>query len=219
MPYILGLDPSLAKAGFVVLHTDKPITHIVERGLLKTKTGVLVQRLIEQAKALEQLIEKYDIKFLASEAPYWGGNEAEILYSVHMYFHKVYLEHNCFVLTIPPQSLKKNTIPDKSVEEVSKAHMVDRAKNILGLHGHRLSNDEADAYHVAVMGYRFYKWHFEKTLSENNLTPYEKDFFAGKHTYKRGLRRGTTKYFGAIYRPNELYFDYEKINELAKEKQ
>ncbi len=69
MPYILGVDPSLRKLGYVVFDTTKPMTHIVERGLLKTKTGVLVQRLILQAHQVRKLIKKYDIKFIVSEAP------------------------------------------------------------------------------------------------------------------------------------------------------
>lgn len=219
MPYILGLDPSLAKCGFVVLDTSKSMIDVVERGLLKTKEGVLVQRLIRQANQLRVLIKKYNIKFIASEAPYFGGGESEMLYALHQFFHAVYLKESCFVLTIPPQMLKKSALPHMPVTEIHKPNMVEKAKDLLGLHGKRLSNDVADAYHASRLGYKFYKWHFEKVLKDKELDPYELQSFAGQHTYTRGMKKGVTEYNGIIFRENELFFDYKKINELTLKKE
>lgn len=216
MPYILGVDPSLAKAGFVVLDTTKPLTHIVERGRLKTKTGVLVQRLILQAHQVRQLIKKYDIKYIASEAPYFGGGESEVLYALHQFLHAVYLKESCFVLVIAPQLVKKLVFPDTSVNEIHKAQMTERAKDLLGLHGRgKITEDEADAYHVGRIGMRFYQWFIEKSVSDSDLEPYENKAFNGKHTFTRGIKKGVTEYTGFAFRENEMFFDYKKIKEFT----
>jgi hypothetical protein len=36
------------------------------------------------------------------------------------------------------------------------------------------------------------------------------EFFAGKHTFTRGDKKGVTEYSGVIYHPNEAFFDYSK---------
>lgn len=216
MPFILGIDPSLRKLGFVVLDTTKPMTHVVERGLLKTKTGVLVQRLILQAHQVRKLIKKYDIKFIASEAPYFGGGESEVLYALHQFLHAVYLKESCFVLVIPPQQLKKLIFSDMSVNDVHKAQMTERAKDLLGLHGRgKISEDEADAYHVGTVGMRFYQWFIEKSIFDSDLKSYENKAFNGKHTFTRGAKAGTTEYSGFAFRENEMFFDYKRIKELT----
>jgi hypothetical protein len=103
------------------------------------------------------------------------------------------------------------------VTEIHKAQMIERAKDLLGLHGKRLSEDEADAYHVSKIGFRFYKWFIEKSITETDLEPYEYKSFCGKHTFTRGMKKGVTEYTGFIYRENEMFFDYKKLNRLTLE--
>jgi len=213
MAYLLGLDPSLQKAGYVVLDSEKPDSEVVEKGLLKTslEDGITVQRLIIQAERLQAMIRKYPIAFIGMEAPFFGAGSTEVLFALNQFLHRVFLEAGVYVVCFPPQMLKKLVFPDKSVAEVHKPHMIDRAKTALGLQGKRLAEDVADAYWAGIFGKRYYKWHIEKKLPEDALGEYERETFCGKHTYVRGPKKGLTEYNGIVFRENELFFDFEAI--------
>jgi len=213
MALILGLDPSLRKAGYVVFDSDKPDSIVEEKGLLKTTSsdGILVQKLIMQASRVGALLEKYNISYVGMEAPFFDGNNTELLFALNQYLHKVFLEHETFVVAFPPSMLKKLTLPDLKATEVGKPHMIHKAKDMLNLHGHRLAEDVADAYWAGYFGKRYYKWHFDKTLSDEDLGEYERHTYSGSHTFERGKRKGVTEYTGIIYRENELYYDFKAI--------
>lgn len=219
MFYILGLDPSLAKAGYVILDIDKPDTEVKEKGLLKTsnRDGVLVQRLIKQESQIREKIQAYDISFVGMEAPFFGAGSTEILFALNQFIHRLYLELDIFVVCFPPQMLKKLVFPDLNVSEVYKPHMIDRAKTMLNLHGKVLAEDVADAYWAGIFGKRFYNWHFKKILKEEELGDYERHVFCGSHTFKKGSRKGITNYTGIIYRENELFFDFKAIKRRIKD--
>lgn len=211
--YILGLDPSLSKAGYVILDTDKQDGEVKEKGLLKTSTkdGILVQRLIKQAFQIEDKIKKYEVSFVGMEAPFFGASSTEILFALNQFLHRIFLDNECFVVAFPPQMLKKLVFPNQSVEEIHKPNMIDRAKTMLDLHGHRLAEDIADAYWAGIFGKKFYKWFFEKTIKDKDLEDYTLGSFSGKHTFTRGKRKGFTEYTGIIYRKNEMFFDFKEI--------
>ena len=105
MAYILGLDPSLAKSGYVVLDTEAPDSEVVEKGKLKTSTsdGILLQRLLKQQDQVREMIRRYDVKFISMEAPYYGGYTAEQLFALNQFLHKVFLDEESFVVSFPPQ--------------------------------------------------------------------------------------------------------------------
>jgi Holliday junction resolvasome RuvABC endonuclease subunit len=213
MAYLLGMDPSLRKAGYVILDIDGPDDLVVEKGLLKTSDsdGILIQRILKQQEQVKSKLLEYNIKVVGMEAPFFGGNEAEHLFALNQFIHEVFLELGTFVIAIPPQQLKKLTLPDLSVDEIGKAQMVDAAKTILNLQGKVLANDIADAYWAGYFGKRFYKHFILKTLKEENLKEYERNVFCGKHTFTRGMKKGFTEYTGYIYRENEMFYDFEKI--------
>lgn len=213
MPYILGLDPSLRKTGFSILNSEKPDNVVEEKGLLKTtpRDGITVQRLIKQAEQIGNKIKDYNIKYVGMEAPFFSANSTEMLYALNQYIHKIFLDNENFVVCFPPQQLKKLVFPDKSVSIVGKPHMIHRAKSMLNLHGKRLAEDVADAYWAAYFGKKFYKFYFEKSINEKDLSKYERKVFCGKHVYKRGQKKGLVDYTGIIYRENELFFDFKKI--------
>ena len=219
MAYMLGLDPSLSKAGYVVLDLEGPDNETVERGLLKTSKsdGILVLRLIQQSAQVQEVIEKYDIKFVGMEAPFFDSFSTEQLFALNQFLHKVFLEKDLYVVCFPPQALKKLVYPDTSVRDIHKPQMIHKAKTVLGLHGHRLAEDIADAFWAGHFGKRYYKWHIEKSLLEKDLGDYEREVFCGKHTYTRGAKKGSTDYKGIVYRENELFFDFEVIKRRIKD--
>ena len=161
--YLLGLDPSLKKAGYVILDTEQSDEIVKEKGLLKTSTkdGILIQRLIKQANQIEDKIKQYNITFVGMEAPFFGAASTEILFALNQFLHRIFYDNDSYIVGFPPQMLKKLVFPDNSVDEVHKPHMIDRAKTNLNLHGQRLSEDVADAYWAGIFGKRFYKWFFD----------------------------------------------------------
>jgi Holliday junction resolvasome RuvABC endonuclease subunit len=223
MAYLLGIDPSLRKAGYVVLDMDGPDDLIVEKGLLKTddSDGILIQRLLKQQDQIKKKLEEYNINVVGMEAPFFGGNEAEHLFALNQFIHEIFLERGTYVVAIPPQQLKKLTLPDLSVADIGKAQMIDAAKEFLNIFGKKLANDIADAFWAGYFGKRFYKLFVLKTLKEEDLKKYEREVFCGKHTFTRGIKKGFTEYTGYIYRENQMFFDFEKIKRRqadAKEK-
>jgi len=218
MAYILGLDPSLQKAGYVILDTDKSDKIVEEKGLLKTssKDGILVQRLIKQVYQIDYLIKKYSITFVGMEAPFFGAGSTEILFALNQFIHKLFLDRNIYAVCFPPQMLKKLVFPDGNVSEIYKPHMIDKAKTALGMHGQILAEDVADAYWAGIFGKRFYKWHIVNQLSDEDLCSYELKTYKGTHTYTRGIHKGETVYQGIIYRENELFFDFKAIKRRTK---
>jgi len=213
MPYILGLDPSVRKTGFVVIDSDKPDNIVEERGLLKTslQDGIMVQRLIKQSAQVEEKIKAYNIKYVGMEAPFFSSNNTEMLYALNQYLHRVFLSCENFVVCFPPQQLKKLVYPNDSVGDIHKPHMIHKAKSLLGLHGKKLAEDVADAFWAGHFGKRFFKFYEEKSLKENDLEPYERSVYIGKHTYTRGAKKGLVDLTGIIYRENEMFFDFSAI--------
>ena len=211
--YMLGLDPSLQKAGFVVLNIKGEDTDVIDKGLLKTfpEDGILVIRLMKQVAQIQEKIEQYNIKFIGMEAPFYECFSTEMLFALNQFLHKMYYEKGLFVVCFPPQMLKKLVFPDQKVTEIHKPEMIDRAKTALNLQGHRLAEDVADAYWAGIFGKRFYKWYVDKSLADKDLGAYESHVFCGKKTYVRGEKKGSTDYTGIAYRENELFFDFEKI--------
>jgi len=223
MAYMLGIDPSLRKAGYVVLDIDGPDDQVIEKGLLKTSDtdGILIQRIIKQQEQIKNKILEYKIDFVGMEAPFFGGNEAEHLFALNQFIHQIFLDLGTFVVAFPPQQLKKLTLPNRSVSDIGKAQMVNAAKDALNIHGKTLSNDIADAFWAGYYGKRFYKFFVLKNLKEEDLGKYEQEVFAGKHTFSKGMKKGFTEYTGYIYRENEMFFDFVKIKRRlqdAKEK-
>jgi Holliday junction resolvasome RuvABC endonuclease subunit len=223
MAYMLGIDPSLRKAGYVVMDIDGPGNEIVDKGLLKTTDldGILIQRILKQQEQIREKLLLWDIKFVGMEAPFFGGNEAEHLFALNQYIHEVFLELGTYVVAFPPQQLKKLTIPTLKAQDIHKAHMIDTAKTALNMHGTKLAEDIADAFWAGYFGKRFYRFFVLKNLKEAELKPYEREVFCGKHEYTKGVRKGSVEYTGYIYRENEMFFDFKKIKERlsdAKEK-
>jgi Holliday junction resolvasome RuvABC endonuclease subunit len=210
--YILGLDPSLKKTGYVVFDLDKPDKEIKEKGLLKTSTkdGLLILRLIKQTKQIENIINKYNISYIGMESPYFGAGSTEILFALNQFLHKMFLEKEIFIVCFPPLMLKKLVFPEKSAMEITKSYMIDKAKTILNLQGKRLAEDVADAYWAGVFGKKFYLW-YNKFLKDEELSSYELEVFKGKHVYSKGKQKGYVEYKGIIYRENELFYDFKKI--------
>lgn len=211
---IAGFDPSLTHFGWVILDEQKSgQKSLLDFGTFKTTTsdGLLVQRLVYQREQARRLLIDKKIPFVSMEAPYWQDYSTEILFALNQYLHEVFLDLSIFVMYIQPLTLKKMAIPNMKVPDITKHHMVHAAKTELNKHGKKFSEHLSDAYFAGKIGTRFYKWYIQRQLTDNDLTKEEFQLFAGKHTYKRGIKKGLTDYNGIIYRINDQFFDYSKI--------
>jgi Holliday junction resolvasome RuvABC endonuclease subunit len=210
---ILGIDPSLTNLGFVVLDGDESGKKtILEKGKLQTvpTDGLPLQRYLLQANGIAALIKKYDIKHVASEAPFFGDFNTEILYGLQSFLHFTYWVHKVNVVIISPTQLKSYACPDVA-GKVFKSDMVKAARKDLGMReNERLANDVADAYWVSKLGMRWWLFYGNK-LPVEFLTEKEKDIFTFKHTFSRGKKKGATEYKGIVYRKNELYYLYDEL--------
>lgn len=230
MPKILGLDPSIKKAGYCILDTDAPYDTFIEKGRLRTWAldGILIQRLLKQQEQIRGIMEKHDIQFVSMEAPYFGGGESEHLFALNQFIHGLFLERGTFVIAFPPQQLKKLACPGQKANKVHKASMILEAKKRYHLQGKILSDDEADALHAGHLGKLFWNWAgnhqeptweipFGKAVVDRDLNRDVLQAFAGKHTLTRGPRKGIVEYQGIIYRENELFFNFKRIAERKSE--
>ncbi len=216
---ILALDPSVTHLGWVLFDENKTGKDSVEGGgVFKTSPadGYLIQRLITQREKLRLLIQLNKIKFVAMEAPYLQDFNTELLFALNQHLHEVFINEKVFVIYIQPQTLKRISLPDIKLKEVSKHHMTHQAKVELDRMGRRFSEHVADAYFIGKIGLRFYQWFFMRKFTDDDLTDKERKLFCGKHTYKRGMKKGITDYTGIIYRENDQFFDYRKQERNTK---
>jgi Holliday junction resolvasome RuvABC endonuclease subunit len=210
---IAGFDPSMTHFGWVLLDEVKEGKDaLLDYGIFKTEPsdGLIVQRLITQRERVLKFLIENKIKFVSMEAPIWQDYSTEILWALNQFLHELFLNLNIFVMYVQPMSLKKFACPDKNPLEMTKHHIVHQAKTELDKHGRRFAEHNADAYFVGKMGAYFYRWFFLKTIKDNQLPEYLQDFFFGKHTFVKGIKKGTTEYHGIIYKENDQFFDYTK---------
>jgi Holliday junction resolvasome RuvABC endonuclease subunit len=210
---IAGFDPSMTHFGWVLLDEIKEGKNaLLDYGIFKTEPsdGLIVQRLITQKERVLNFLLANKIKFVAMEAPIWQDFSTEILWALNQFLHQVFLDNDIFVMYIQPMSLKKFACPNMNPIEVTKHHVVHQAKTELEKHGRRFAEHLADAYFIGKMGAYFYRWFFLKRIKDGELPEYLQDFFFGKHTFVKGVKKGTTEYYGIIYKENDQFFDYAK---------
>lgn len=212
---IAGFDPSITHLGWIILDENKTGPKAtLKGGVFKTSPsdGLLVQRLITQREKVKMLLESNNIKFVAMEAPYWQDWNTELLFALNQHLHETFLNLKTFVIYIQPQTLKRFVFPDMKLDEITKHHMTHLAKKELGFMGKRFSEHVADAYFIGKLGLKFYQWFFMRKYSDKDLSEFEHKLFCGKHTFKRGPKKGITEYKGIIHRKNDQFFDYSKQN-------
>lgn len=210
---IAGFDPSITHLGWVIFDENKIGKEaVLEAGVFKTRPsdGLLVQRLITQREKIRHLISSRNVKFVSMEAPYWQDFSTELLFALNQHIHEAFLDQKIFVIYIQPSTLKKFAVPDMKMAEITKHHITHQAKKELDRMGRRFSEHVADAYFVGKIGLKFYQWYFMHKFTDDNLTESERKLFCGKHTFKRGIKKGLTEYTGIIYRENDQFFDYRK---------
>lgn len=216
---IASFDPSITHLGWVIFDETKTGKGaVLEAGVFKTRPadGLLVQRLITQRERMKLLLTKWDINFVSMEAPYWQDFNTELLFALNQHLHEAFLDLGVFVIYVQPNTAKRYALPKMKMADITKHHITHKAKKELGLMGRVFSEHIADAYFVGKIGLKFYQWYFMKKFKDSDLSEYENKLFCGKHTFKKGLKKGLTEYTGLIYRENDQFFDYRKQKRDSK---
>ena len=206
---VLGIDPSLTNLGYVVLDGAK----ILEKGRFQTETsdGLNLQRYMLQASRVAALARKYEIKHIATEAPFFQAFSTEILFALQSILHLTYWSLGTRVVTLAPLTVKGYACPHLSPTKVLKHDMVTAARVELGMgERERLANDVADAYWIARIGVRWWGY-YNKIVTAEELTEREHELFLGQHTYTKGKKKGVTERKGLAYRKDELFFLYDEL--------
>lgn len=216
---IASFDPSITHLGWVIFDETKTGKRaVLEAGVFKTRPtdGLLVQRLITQRERIRSLLKTWNINFIAMEAPYLQDYNTELLFALNQHLHEAFLDQQIFVLYVQPNTLKRYALPNIKMEKITKHHITHQAKKELGLMGRVFSEHVADAYFIGKLGLKFYQWYFMHKYKDTDLSEHEHKFFCGKHTFKRGKKKGLTEYTGVIYRENNQFFDYRKQKRNSK---
>lgn len=219
MSIILGLDPSLTNFGWALHDTDATgSSRCVARGRYKTPAGmVFVDRYVFMRESLRELIQKHNPDKVGIESPFFGGSYSEGMYGLFLYSNEALkLEHRDVVFFSPLQvkAHARESLGRPGKWEMMKPDMVAAMKHDLGGKGKSVNHNEADAYLVARLAGRFWRY-LDGELSDSDLTPVEYEYFAKTHTYTRGKKAGKTEKSGLIFREEDRFFRWSQQQPLV----
>lgn len=183
------------------------------KGVWETSSKrVFVQRNVELREKVGALLDHYLlVEAVGVESPTHGeiwSNAASALFL--MVNEAIWLRRKDAVF-FDPLSLKALTKEDASVRkgQMFKSDMVEACRIDASFKG-RLNHNEADAYHLARFAARF--WMLVKgQLQTEDLLPSEYKAFAKIHTFTRGKRAGQTVEVGAMFKENQRFFQFSKL--------
>jgi hypothetical protein len=221
--YVLGLDPSLRAFGWALHDTRATGKHrCVARGRFETNAKMLfVDRLVFLRESLLEVLEEfwaYELK-IGMEQNLYDTHRAVDLGNVFAYTCEALVQHRLDMIRFTPKQIKsqsRHLIDWPTKLDMEKAQMVQAAKVDAG--GGRWNHDEADAYHAARVGGRF--WELRAgLLSKDDLSPLEHHLFLRTHTFVKGQKKGKTEKTGACHRENDRFFLWSALGDLDGEEE
>lgn len=208
----LGLDPSLTGFGWCV--HDNSVggeARVRAKGVFSTPSKwVFVKRYIYLRERTCELLERYPVEAMGVESPLYGEEFSEGMYGLFVQVNEAAYLSRKDVVYFDPTSLKSLARMDPKVRRgrMEKADMVDAARGDTGIQ--RWNHNEADAFIVARQAARF--WNFVNgKISEDELTPSERNSYARIHTYTRGRNAGKTTRAGLAFKENSRYFRFSQL--------
>lgn len=144
------------------------------------------------------------------ESPDFNDLWSEGMYGLFLYVNEALLLERKDVVFFAPTVVKMLTKMDPSVRRgtMDKQDMITAARVDTGIK--KWKHDEADAYHVARHAARFWDRYFDR-ITDEELTPSELHSFTRIHVFKRGLRAGRVERRGLVYREDDRFFRYSKL--------
>ena len=76
---ILGIDPGTINCGYAILSANKKSKILIEAGLIKIKSRILQEQILELVESLDFLFDKHDIKEVAIENIFYAFNPKSVI--------------------------------------------------------------------------------------------------------------------------------------------
>jgi crossover junction endodeoxyribonuclease RuvC len=76
---VLGIDPGTINCGFAVIDVNKNGKKLVEAGLIKIKSRVLQEQIVELVEGLETIFRNHEIKEVAIEDMFYAYNPKSVI--------------------------------------------------------------------------------------------------------------------------------------------
>ncbi len=76
---ILGIDPGTINCGYAVIEKDGNNIKLIEAGLIKIKTKVLQEQIVEMTEGLDMIFSSHDIKEVSIEDMFYAFNPKSVI--------------------------------------------------------------------------------------------------------------------------------------------
>lgn len=76
---ILGIDPGTRNCGYAILEKDFKSVKLIEAGLIKIKTTILQEQIVEMTEGFELIFEKHLIDQVAIESMFYAYNPKTVI--------------------------------------------------------------------------------------------------------------------------------------------
>jgi len=155
---ILGVDPGTINCGYAILEVNKTGKRLIEAGLIKIKSRVLQEQIVELVEGLDLIFSSHDIKEVAIEDIFYAHNPKSVIKLAQFrgaLSLKILQEFGNFAEYTPLQVKKAVTGNGKAAKE-QVAFMV---KRLLGIKKEIKPLDITDAIAVALTHSQRVKMH------------------------------------------------------------
>jgi crossover junction endodeoxyribonuclease RuvC len=76
---ILGIDPGTRNCGYAVIEKNGREIKLLEAGLVKIKTKILQEQIVEMCEGLQMIFKKYDLDEVAIEDMFYAFNPKTVI--------------------------------------------------------------------------------------------------------------------------------------------
>ncbi len=76
---ILGIDPGTRNCGYAVIEKNGRDIKLLEAGLVKIKTKILQEQIVEMTEGLDMIFKKYDLDEVAIEDMFYAFNPKTVI--------------------------------------------------------------------------------------------------------------------------------------------
>ena len=76
---ILGIDPGTRNCGYAVIEKNGRDIKLLEAGLVKIKTKILQEQIVEMTEGLDMIFKKYDLNEVAIEDMFYAFNPKTVI--------------------------------------------------------------------------------------------------------------------------------------------
>ncbi|XPV68611.1 MAG: crossover junction endodeoxyribonuclease RuvC [Halarcobacter sp.] len=146
---ILGIDPGTKNCGYAVIEKNGRDMKLLEAGLVKIKTTILQEQIVEMTEGLDMIFKKYDLNEVAIEDMFYAFNPKTVIKLAQFrgaISLKVLQEFGNFAEYTPLQ-VKKAVTGNGKAQKEQVAFMV---KRLLGIKKEIKPLDITDAIAIAL---------------------------------------------------------------------